>query len=253
MKPEITIGQPLIRLDEVDSTNAYASRLLKHDNPEEGTVILADYQHQGRGQRGNSWESEKGTNLTFSFILKPDFLEAQKQFYVLMSVSLGIIDALYKVEVKPFIKWPNDIFIKKRKTGGILIENFLSGNKIMAVIAGIGINVNQTSFSFAGQGATSLSIETGNHFNRNELFQLILEGLNTWINTLYRREFGLINKTYLMHLWLYNQWAHFADTRGTIYGCIRGVTEEGLLMIEDEQGKMHFFGFKEIEYVINHN
>ncbi len=253
MATEIIIGQPLIRLDEVDSTNVYASRLLKHDNPKEGTVILADYQHYGRGQRGNSWESEKGMNLTFSFILKPDFLEARKQFYLLMSISLGIIDALYKVEVHPFIKWPNDIFINQRKTGGILIENFLSGNKLMAVIAGIGINVNQISFSFAGSMATSLRTETGNYFNRDELFQLTLKNLNKWVNALYRREFGLIYKTYLIHLWLYNQWADFADAKEKIRGCIRGVSEEGQLMIEDEQGKIRIYGFKEIEYLINHN
>jgi BirA family biotin operon repressor/biotin-[acetyl-CoA-carboxylase] ligase len=244
---KIIIGHPIIRLEEVDSTNVFASRLIKHDTAMEGTVILAEYQHQGRGQRGNSWESEKGMNLTFSFILRPDFLEAQKQFYLLMSVSLGIVDALYQSGLKPFIKWPNDIFISNRKIGGILIENFLSGNKILASIVGIGINVNQTHF--ARFKATSLYIETGNEFNRNELFQVILTNLNKWLNALYRKEFELINNAYLQHLLRYNKWAEYTVAGGKFGGCIRGILEEGRLMVEDERGEIRYYGFGEIEYI----
>ncbi len=250
---ETIIGQPIIRLDEVDSTNAFANRLLKYDSPKEGTVILAEYQHKGRGQKGNTWESDKGLNLTFSFILRPEFLEPCRQFYLLMSVSLGIIDALYQAGIRAFIKWPNDIFINNRKAGGLLIENYLSGNKMLAVIAGVGINVNQTLFAFAGSGATSLKIETGRDFNRSELLKHVLQSLNKWLGILYRKEFDLIRKTYLKHLWLYNQWSDYVDARGKIRGCIRGISEEGLLMLEDEQGEIRSYGFKEIEYVINHN
>lgn len=246
--PKIIIGHPIIRLDEVDSTNTFASRFIKNDNAEEGTVILAEYQNKGRGQKGSNWESEKGMNLTFSFILRPEFLEAQKQFYILMSVSLGIVDVINLLGVKSFIKWPNDIFINNRKTGGILIENYLFGNKISATVVGVGINVNQTLFAYAGSQATSLKIETKLDFDRNELFHLLLNSLNKWIGRLYGKKYDIIRKTYLKHLLLYNQWAEYIDAGGKMHGCIRGVSEEGQLLVEDQQGNIRNYGFKEIEY-----
>ena len=91
MSHEIILGIPLIRLDTVNSTNTYAMQQYKEGNVGEGTVILAEYQTQGRGQKGNIWESRKGMNLTFSFILMPVFLEAHRHFYLLMSISVIVL------------------------------------------------------------------------------------------------------------------------------------------------------------------
>ena len=109
MSSEIITGIPLIRLDQVDSTNSYAGQLIKSGNAPEGTVILAEYQTMGRGQKGNTWESRKGMNLTFSFILMPAFLEAHRHFYLLMSISMGILDLLQQEGITGQVKWPNDM------------------------------------------------------------------------------------------------------------------------------------------------
>ena len=120
------IGRNLIELNIVDSTNEYLKRLIKESDVEEGTVILADFQTKGKGQKDGYWESEKGKNLTFSIILYPTSLDVQKQFYLSMSISLGIIEFLSHLSVKSKIKWPNDIYVNNNKVAGILIENSIS-------------------------------------------------------------------------------------------------------------------------------
>ncbi len=248
MSSEITLGSPLIRLDQTDSTNACAMKIIKNGKAEEGTVILADYQTHGRGQKGNRWESERGKNLLFSFILMPDFLEAGKQFYLLMSISLGLVDLLLQCGIKAVIKWPNDIYISGRKTGGILIENSLSGNYLTSAVAGIGLNVNQTSFTTAGNNPTSLKLELGREINCEILFSDAMKHLTEWIRRLYRKEWEVIKDRYLQHLMHYDQWAEYTDSAGCFRGRIAGILEGGELVVEKQSGVMHRYAFREINY-----
>jgi len=248
MASEITLGSPLIRLDQVDSTNTCALKIIKNGNAAEGTVILAEYQTFGRGQRENSWESETGMNLTFSFILMPGFLKPHQQFYLLMSISIGILDLLLQAGVKAMIKWPNDIYASNRKIGGILIENAITGNYISSSVAGIGLNVNQTSFSPACCNPTSMKLELDRDINREVLFTGALKHLTDWIRKLYRKEWTLIQEKYLQHLMQYNQWAEYTDSTGDFRGRITGILEGGELVVEKQNGVFHQYAFKEIEY-----
>ena len=123
-------------IDEVTSTNS----TLKADREAgEGTVLLAKLQTSGRGTGTNKWESEKGQNITGSIVFEPTFLEPANSFLVSMAISVGIATFLnqYSNEVK--IKWPNDIYIKDKKAGGILIENEFTASAITRTIAGIGL------------------------------------------------------------------------------------------------------------------
>src|SRR6056297_3036233 len=159
--------------DEVTSTN---STLKADREAREGTVLLAKLQTSGRGTGSNQWESEKAQNITGSIVFEPTFLEPANSFLVSMAISVGIATFLnqYSNEVK--IKWPNDIYIKNKKIGGILIENEFTASAITRTIAGIGLNINQTRFITA-PNPTSLSIVTGKHFNlgiiEKELFNSI--------------------------------------------------------------------------------
>ncbi|MDE6854361.1 MAG: biotin--[acetyl-CoA-carboxylase] ligase [Muribaculaceae bacterium] len=133
-------------LEACTSTNTLMSS--RTDVPH-GSVLAARMQSQGRGQRGNSWESEPGCNLTFSLMLRPEALPAARQFELSMVVSLAIadaIDALLPPGVQTTVKWPNDIYIGLGKVCGILIENKLRGTHIDSSIVGAGINVNQRDF-----------------------------------------------------------------------------------------------------------
>ena len=111
----VTVGFPLIHLTSVDSTNKFAARLLHQEVVSEGTVILADVQTRGKGQGDNIWLSDNGLNLLFSLILKPDFLPAHKQFYLSMSVAIGINEFLLDLGIQSQIKWPNDILIHDKR------------------------------------------------------------------------------------------------------------------------------------------
>ena len=128
------IGRNTIFLSDVSSTNSYALSMLNNVNVAEGTIIHANYQTQGKGQRGLQWSALQGLNLTFSVILKPSFLHLTKLFYLYQISALACFDSLTElinnshIDIK--IKWPNDILIDKRKIAGILIENNLLNNQI---------------------------------------------------------------------------------------------------------------------------
>jgi BirA family biotin operon repressor/biotin-[acetyl-CoA-carboxylase] ligase len=248
MSDKTTIGDPLIRLEQVDSTNVYAGQLIKNGHAKEGTVILAEYQTHGKGQRGNSWESEKGKNLIFSIILMPEWLEAGRQFLLLMSVSLGMIELLIEEGLKPCIKWPNDIYVSKRKIGGILIEHSLKGQTLTTSVIGIGLNVNQQHFALAGIQATSLALELNRKVDRDKLLRQALKHLGRWIGCLYDGKYDLIRSSYLRHLMNFGEWASYADARGVFKGRITGVQESGELAMEDQKGAVKYYGFKEIEF-----
>ena len=130
-------------LKEVSSTNHYLAQLCKESKAKEFHTVWAEYQTAGKGQRGNSWESENGKNLTFSTVLYPTSLKAKDQFYLSMIVAFATVDALGDYTDGFSIKWPNDIYWKDQKIGGILIENELEGAYITQSNIGIGINVNQ--------------------------------------------------------------------------------------------------------------
>ena len=130
---------PLIHISETNSTNSYLQTFCAKEKTEEFTTVAADYQTSGRGQRGNSWESEPHKNLLFSFVLFPEFLEARRQFLISQIVSLAIKEELDTYTDDVSIKWPNDIYWKEKKICGILIENDLIGRNISRSIAGIGI------------------------------------------------------------------------------------------------------------------
>ena len=168
---------PLIELDETDSTNRFLIQLCneKENTVEEMTTVKTDYQTSGKGQRGNSWEAEKGQNLLFSFVLYPTFLEARHQFILSQIVSLAIKEELSRWSDEISIKWPNDIYWKEKKICGILIENDLSGIYIGRCIVGIGININQEKFVSDAPNPVSLKQITGKKHDRTTVFNHIMK------------------------------------------------------------------------------
>ena len=129
--PDMSFPVPLIHISETNSTNSYLQALCsKQQGVAAFTTVVADFQTSGRGQRGNSWESEPKKNLLFSFVLFPDFLEARRQFLISQIVSLAIKEELDSYADDFSIKWPNDIYWKDKKICGMLIENDLMGRNI---------------------------------------------------------------------------------------------------------------------------
>ncbi len=154
---------PLIILPETDSTNNYLTQLCNEQQSavREFTTVIAERQTAGKGQRGNSWESEDCRNITFSFVLYPTFIEARRQFILSQIVSLSIKEELDQWTEGISIKWPNDIYWNEKKICGILIENDLSGHHIGRSISGIGVNINQDVFRSNAPNPISLKTNHG--------------------------------------------------------------------------------------------
>jgi BirA family biotin operon repressor/biotin-[acetyl-CoA-carboxylase] ligase len=243
------LGEPLLKLDSVDSTNNYAAALLSKGTAKDGTVILSAYQTQGKGQGSNTWISGVGENLLFSIILKPLSLPAERQFFLSMSISWGIACFLETLVRPVQIKWPNDILINNKKVAGILIENTVSGMNLNTSVIGIGLNVNQVVFTEGITNATSLKLESDREFD----LDLALEGLIGWLssclNNVYEEQYGTVKVNYLNRLWLLNKWANYSDASGKFEGRITDVTDSGELMVLQRNGKLKNYGFKEITFI----
>lgn len=241
-------GRNVYSLDSVDSTNNFARELLATTKLSEGTAIISSYQTAGRGQMGNNWQAEPGQNLLCSFLFYPDFLRADQQFYLNMALSLAVKDLceeLLNCEVQ--VKWPNDIVCCRKKVAGILIENQLTGDRITASIAGIGINVNQTNFESL-PNADSLHTICGHSFNLNDCFLLLCNSIEKYYLQLRKGHFNFLERAYTDSLFLYQHTAAFKKGGEIFSGEIDGVDKSGRLIIRSKGREMKF-AFKEVEYV----
>ena len=243
---DVSIGNNLIELDITDSTNDYAKKLIKEGTVREGTVILADYQTKGKGQKGGYWESEKGKNLTLSIIINPAFLQAQRQFYLSMSISIGIVEFLSHLSLGSEIKWPNDIYIHSRKVGGILIENTIKNNIIASSVIGIGINLNQTEFKSNAPNPTSVCLELKKTLDIQDSYRLLISYINRWIKLLYCERYNKIRARYRKYLFLRNKKTFFTDINGKFKGRIINVEEAGTIIIKADTNEIKKYNFKEV-------
>ncbi|MFT7032062.1 MAG: BirA family biotin operon repressor/biotin-[acetyl-CoA-carboxylase] ligase [Cyclobacteriaceae bacterium] len=241
------LGKIVHFLPQCHSTNEEAQKLLKNNNTIEGEVVIAKTQLSGKGQRGNTWESEPGKNLTFSIILKPSSIKISDQFGLHVITSLAMYDALYSILGKKMkIKWPNDIYYEDRKLGGILIENAIRANSIENAIIGIGLNVNQTEFSIAK--ATSLAEICLQNFDLNDMLESILVNLEKRYLKVKLDGIGQFFDQYKLRLYKYQTQHLFKDTSGSIKGKIVNIDKSGRLMIETD-GQIRSYSFKEVEFL----
>lgn len=240
----------IYRFSELSSTNDEAT-LATYS---EGDVIWAESQKAGRGQRGHTWQSAEGENLTFSLILEPKFLAPQDQFMLLRVIALGMVDAMRRFGIEARVKWTNDIYVGDKKLVGILMEHKLLGNSIGRAIAGIGLNVNQTAFSPELPNPTSMSILTGKKFDREEVLEAVVEALMKRYEMLRQGHFEQLSREYNALLYRLGEWHTYALSDGTRFrGKILGVEERGELRIETEEGKTELFLFKEVEFLLNNS
>lgn len=239
------IGRKIIRLESVDSTNNYTANLLNKGELTNGTVIMADDQFAGKGQRGAEWLTKPGENLTFSFFLDNVNLSVQKQFYLTCIISNILIDLLCKIGLKAKIKWPNDIYINRKKIAGILIENQLSGSMVKSVIIGIGLNVNQLNFE--DLIATSIYKETNERKNPMDILFSFIEEFNSKWKNFSESNFNEVKSNYLKNLFQINEIGFYEDSTGNFEGKIINVLDSGHIEIEKGNNVLHY-DLKEIKF-----
>lgn len=243
------IGRQLQTFETIGSTNSHAKELARRETIEDGTVILSHEQTAGRGYSDNSWESEKNKNLTFTIVLKPDFLPVQKQFFLSMVISLGIYDFLMLYNDNISIKWPNDIYAGDGKIAGMLIENILEKDRIEKTFAGIGVNINQEKFLSDAPNPVSLKILNGIDYHLQECLELLCGKIETRYLQLASGKENLIKTHYTQNLYRLNEWCGFYAGEKYFEGRIKGVDKFGHLLIEADGDTMQF-GFKEISFMI---
>ena len=247
------VGQNIINLDETDSTNTYAINLLKEIPVADGTLVFTHKQTKGRGQVGNIWQAESGKNLTFSLVLHPGFLPADKQFYLSKITSLAVFSMLTEFldsslyDMK--IKWPNDILVNNQKIAGILIENVLRTNYLQSSVVGVGININQLNFAGINKQVTSLAALLEKEFDLKELLSLFCKHFEAFYLTLKQGNFTKITQAYLQQLYRFNQWANYYASNETFSAKITAIEENGLLVLTNQQNQTLKFNFKEVAFV----
>lgn len=233
------------QLDSVDSTNTYAAKLLKEGKPLNGTAVLTKRQILGKGQRGNSWLSDPDLNLTFSVIVYPG-ISTERVYFLNMVTSLAVLSGISTLSDQVTIKWPNDILVGTKKIAGILIENQFRGEQISSSILGIGVNINQVEFG-PGLNATSLKVLTEKDYSIDQIFESIYGHLDFYLNILMEQNFGLLSKLYRERLFGLEQERFFSDSSGRFSGIIKGVDEDGLLMILRKEG-LKKYDLKEVRF-----
>ncbi|SDL66593.1 BirA family transcriptional regulator, biotin operon repressor / biotin-[acetyl-CoA-carboxylase] ligase [Catalinimonas alkaloidigena] len=249
----VFIGHHRLNLPSCHSTNDECALLLQQGKAFEGTLISTDHQTAGRGQRGNQWESAANQNLTFSVVLLPTFLRADEQFLLSMAVAVGVREGLARLDHPALdpaalsVKWPNDIYYQDQKLGGLLLENTVRQVSLQHTIAGIGLNVNQANFAVAK--ATSLFLLTGTAWDREEVLQSVVQGVERQYLQLRNGQRDTLRAHYLRHLYRYQEVHRFRETDGrTFAGEVVGVSPQGHLVIREET-QLRRFGMKEIEFL----
>lgn len=238
----------IIKLNAIDSTNAYLKAICAKHTPKDFTVVVANDQKKGRGQMGTIWQAQRSKNLTFSVFKEVSFLSIEQQFYISMAVSLALIKALNELQIpKLKIKWPNDILAENKKVAGVLIENSIKNNRLVGSIIGVGLNVNQKFFDNLPQ-ASSLSVLTGKLYDKDEIFQRILNHLEQSFKQLEDYDFESIKNEYEDLLFRIKKPSTFKTAKGrTFSGFIEGVSEDGKLEIRLEDDILKTFGLKEVK------
>lgn len=247
----------IVHIDETDSTNGW---LRKHLAPDANIVVVADFQTAGRGCGTNSWESERGKNLTFSVLIHPTEITADCQFRISEAVSLAICKTLEPFfrplspadsspdsgEQEVSIKWPNDIYVGDRKICGMLIENRLRGRLMTDSIIGIGLNVNQREFLSDAPNPVSLVQLLGHEVELEPLLQAFLQQLEATLQL----EAEPLGIAYRERLYRREGEHEYRDDKGLFRAKILNVLDDGRLVLLDTDGTARMYAFKEVQFVI---
>ena len=241
----------LIELDTVDSTNNYAARMLKAGYVPAWTVISAKHQTAGKGQPGRKWQDEHGANLLMSVVLYPEFLAPSGQFLLNEIVSLAVIDLANSLKIDGVgIKWPNDIWCRQKKIGGILIESRLGYGKLKYAIAGIGLNVNQRQFP-ADIAATSLSLLLKEKLDKAFVLRKLINLIQKYYAEAEAGNTPKIHDNYSQQLIGKNQWVR-AEISGQLLNVkLSGIESGGEIVVEFENGEIQRKAPGEIRLKLN--
>lgn len=242
------------RSDSIGSTNTYLRELGGGDPAYDLEVAVASFQTAGRGQKGNSWESEAGKNLLFSILAHPGNLQVQEQFYISEAIALAVSDSVMEAIGPDFaadvsVKWSNDVYWKDYKMAGILIENTLQGSRILDTVAGVGLDVNQEVFVSDAPNPISLKNITGREFDIEALLNDITARFIGYME-LPAGKRAEVDRLYRSRLYRREGYHRFRDENGVFEACIEGIRPDGCLMLQTRSGEHRVYEFKQVQFIL---
>ena len=272
----------MLELGSVDSTNSFL-KAYRPMSPVEMTLVTAEHQSAGRGQRGNTWESDEGCNLLFSLLLVPESLLASEMFVLSEAMALSVADAVeaqlatatatngIRASEPVAVKWPNDVYVGDAKVAGILFENELAGTRLGRCIIGCGVNVNQRRFRFSEAPLSSLlpsSVEDvregfvaqsrpepvslygllGREVERRFVLEDIMETFTRRYELIRRGEYSNVHADYAARLYRRTGFHAYRDADGPFQAELSGVEPSGHLLLRDDAGRLRRYAFKEVSY-----
>ena len=239
-----------IYIPQTISTNVSLAEICSKGYTENLTSVYSSFQTDGRGQRGNKWESEDGKNLLFSFVIFPKGLPAREHFILLQITALALFDTLSEYTDGISIKWPNDIYWMDRKICGTLIENDLSGMNIERSISGTGVNLNQKIFRSNAPNPVSLSQITGEEYDIETVLHNIMNSASIYHRMFDNGESDIIRKKYFEAIYRKDGFYMYKDDNGTFDATIEDIEKDGRLVLKDREGRVRKYLFKEVSYII---
>jgi BirA family transcriptional regulator, biotin operon repressor / biotin---[acetyl-CoA-carboxylase] ligase len=243
------IGQNIRFYESIPSTQTIAYQLTQEGAPE-GTVVIAEEQTQGRGRLARSWHSPSGKGIWMSIILRPE-IPPQHAPQLTLLAAVAIVRAIEReLSVSCEIKWPNDILINGKKVVGILTELHAEADRIISVNVGIGINVNTEQLDFPDELkdiATSLAIEKNEKIDRASLARAIFTSLEKIYDEYLEHGFTFIKLLWEGYSVSIGKEIVARTLNGKITGFAKGITDEGVLMIEQKDGTTKYIHSADIE------
>lgn len=202
----------------------------------EGHIVLADHQTRGRGARGRHWVSPPGTDLYFSIVARPA-VDPASTALVTLAVGLGVREAIiaYVPDRRVMVKWPNDVWVERRKCAGILVESRMVGGSIDSVIIGVGVNVNRLDWPVELAGtATSLRAERADPtpLDREEVFAALLLHIEQWVGRFVEDGPRVVVDALRPNLALVGERIRWEDGEGVFHG----IDEDGAARIQTDRG-----------------
>jgi len=235
------------KIDAIDSTNLALKRKYHKGLAKHGDVLWALDQVKGKGQRDSQWVSEPNKNLTFSIFLSQEKLMLRSVFVLNCWVALAVKNSLTSLNIPSVsIKWPNDILSENKKLCGILIENLYQGEKHIASIVGIGLNVNQINF-FDLTKASSMQLSAGRMFDLEKVLQEILYQLSHYLET----KMSPLDSLEAFNKALYGlgEERTFLENDIPFQATVEEVNAQGELVLKTAQNQLRCFQHKTIEWI----
>jgi BirA family biotin operon repressor/biotin-[acetyl-CoA-carboxylase] ligase len=234
-------GQKIYTYNSIDSTNSCA-KVIANNGAKEGAIVIAEYQTEGRGRQGRTWQSEPGLNLLFSLVIRPS-LEINSvgllPFFAAAGVAIAVEGYL---GIRCECKWPNDVLLNGKKFCGILMESSFQNNMLDYAVIGIGLNVNQKKFGpDIGKKATSLGVELKRDLDRKTIFQLVIRSLESIYADVRSGKFENVLKEWKARASIFGREIVLIQAGNKIEGKAVSLMEDGGLVILTSEGNKVFY------------